>query len=331
MNKKPAVSVIIPVYGVEDYIEKCLQSLLDQNFTDFEAIIVDDGSLDQSIPKAKKLVGDDPRFIFLEKENGGQASARNMGLDYARGEYISFLDPDDYFRNDTFEICLKIFNENKKVSIVLFGISSVDLSNNITYTMLPNIEKYLSEKDILLTENSIDYSVCNKMYKKRVFKQARFIEGIIYEDKAILPILLYGENLYLIKEYLYFYQYRPGSTMNSYTPKLHKSFIIIYDFYKSYLKKMGVYDRYKSYYEKGYINYCFYTELIQITKFSKQYKSDIKSLPKNLDKKIVNFKKISSYYHPLTKQYISYILYKISPIIFRATIRTALKIRSIIR
>ena len=86
----PLVSIIIPVYKVEKYIEKCMQSLLDQTYDNFEALVVDDGSPDSSITLAKELVGNDSRFIFFEKENGGQGSARNLGLDHAKGEYIAF-------------------------------------------------------------------------------------------------------------------------------------------------------------------------------------------------------------------------------------------------
>ena len=94
----PLISVIIPVYNVEEYIEHCIKNILLQTYTNIEVIIVNDGSLDNSITIAKKLTEDDSRFIFLDKENGGQSDARNAGLDIATGDYIFFCDPTDTLR-----------------------------------------------------------------------------------------------------------------------------------------------------------------------------------------------------------------------------------------
>ena len=100
VNVTHCFSVIVPVYNVEKYIEKCIQSLLDQTYHKFEALIIDDGSVDRSIEIAKQLVKDDPRFLFFKKENGGLSSARNCGLDHATGDYIALLDSDHYCAND---------------------------------------------------------------------------------------------------------------------------------------------------------------------------------------------------------------------------------------
>ena len=99
----PLISIIIPVYNVEEYIEHCINNILIQTYTNIEVIIVNDGSLDDSITIAKKLTEDDSRFIYLDKENGGQSDARNAGLDIATGDYIFFCDPDDFMFEKSIE------------------------------------------------------------------------------------------------------------------------------------------------------------------------------------------------------------------------------------
>ena len=92
----PLISIVIPVYNVEAYIEHCIHNILSQTYRNLEVIIVNDGSPDDSIKIAKELTKDDSRFIYIDKENGGQSDARNVGLDCASGEYIFFCDPDDF-------------------------------------------------------------------------------------------------------------------------------------------------------------------------------------------------------------------------------------------
>src|SRR5690554_5264372 len=96
MSSNPKISVIIPVYGVEKYITKCIESIKNQTFTNFEAILINDGTKDNSVAVAEDAIAGDDRFIILHKENGGQGSARNLGLDNARGDYIAFIDSDDW-------------------------------------------------------------------------------------------------------------------------------------------------------------------------------------------------------------------------------------------
>ena len=98
------VSVIVPVYNVEKYIEKCLLSIQNQTFTDFECLVINDGTKDKSIEVAKKVVGNDPRFRFFDKENGGLSDARNFGIEKASGEYLCFIDSDDYIHEELLEL-----------------------------------------------------------------------------------------------------------------------------------------------------------------------------------------------------------------------------------
>ena len=110
----PKVSVIVPFYNVEDYIEKCIKSLLNQTLDDLEIILVNDGSKDNSESIAKKYLNEYPKkIIYLEKENGGLGDARNYGIPYAKGEYIAFIDSDDYVEKDMYEQMLKKAEEEQ--------------------------------------------------------------------------------------------------------------------------------------------------------------------------------------------------------------------------
>ncbi len=307
------ISVIVPVYNVEKYIEKCIQSLLDQTYKNFEAIIVDDGSPDNSIQIAKELVNGDSRFIFLEKENGGQGSARNMGLDHTGGDYVAFLDSDDYLSIDTFQLCVDIIRSNVDVDIVLFGISFIDENNRLLEYFIPNTKAYYTEEDILLSNNTINYSVCNKMFHRNCFLNIRFIENITHEDKEILPRILYSKNLFNIQKKLYFYIQSSNSTMRSYNIKSAMSYTYIYSQYKEFLIKENIYEQFRDYYEKSYIKFCYFVELTHIIKYSPDYISDYKHLIKILDPQILSLKNIKKHFSITSKFYWFAILLKLSP------------------
>lgn len=311
------ISVIVPIYKVEKYIEKCIQSLLDQTYTNFEALIVDDGSPDQSISIAKKLIGNDPRFIFLEKENGGQASARNMGLDYATGDYIAFLDSDDYYTVNCFEKCINTFNEKADLDIVLFGYNSVTPEGKVLQEVIPNLVSYYKKNDILLTEETINYSIWNKMYKAKTWKNKRFINDIIYEDKEILPSILYNQNIFLLRDRLYNYVQRIGSTMNSYNPNSLTSMLTIYNSYFSFLTQNRIYPQYEKYYITSYIKYCLYSQSLEIGKYSQDIKSDRKKLLQALDSNLITTLNIIKSFPTKPKYLLSCLLFLKVPGLFK--------------
>ena len=119
------ISIIIPVYKVEAYIEKCMRSLLEQTYTNFEVLVVDDGSPDSSIKLAKSVVADDPRFLFFEKENGGIGTARNLGLDNAKGDFITFLDSDDSYTPDMLYIVNEELSDDTSIDVLAFGMNEI--------------------------------------------------------------------------------------------------------------------------------------------------------------------------------------------------------------
>lgn len=319
MNQQPKISIIVPVYGVEQYIAKCLSSIKNQTFTNFECLIIDDGSPDKSIPIAKELVGNDPRFIFLEKENGGLSSARNMGLDHATGDYIVFLDSDDYIDKETFEKCTIPIKNDPSIDVIIFGINWVTPSGKLIKKTISDVKKYYNKKDFLLIENSIDVIVCNKIYKKDIFNSLRFTEDIIHEDNDFTYRSIYQKKLHLINEYLYFYVQREGSITKVYNKNLYRSLTVIYSgyekFYREYLISQNIK---KSYLDKAYITILFISPLLQIARYSINYKKDVKFLLSKLDRKKTSFLKVLTLYITTQpKSFLGITLFKISPSLFK--------------
>lgn len=201
INKKMnnLISIIIPVYNVNKYIEKCIVSLLAQTHDNFEAILIDDGSPDNSIEIAKSIIKGDPRFIFLSKENGGQGSARNMGIDLAKGEYITFLDSDDYIE-PTFlqDMHAQLISTNADICVC--NINVVNDNGNIIKSINNNPEAYMKKNDFLLCSDTISSFMWDKLFKKETFLNMRFSPDIrTYEDSHFVFRLLYGKKSHLYK------------------------------------------------------------------------------------------------------------------------------------
>lgn len=326
------ISIIIPVYNVEKYIAKCIQSLLDQTYKNFEAIIVDDGSPDNSIKIAKELVGNDSRFVFLEKENGGQGSARNMGIDYSKGQYLAFLDSDDYFRNDFLKKMLGPLQENTDIDITICGYHRINDDGSVIDSFMPDIIQYQNNNDVLLSHEYINYGVCNKVYRADIWKDYRFNTEITYEDKEILPMIIYNSSIHLIEEYLHLYVYRQGSTMNSYSrQKSVSSVLYIYDKYLNFLITEQLYERYKDYYEKSYIKFCFYRQISMLLAFSDSYVEDSKYLMKQLDRNMIINKKIIRLFGMYSKVTLSLLMFKVSPRLLRSLHAVQQKIKSVLK
>lgn len=206
------VSIIIPVYNVEKYIEKCLDSLVNQTLSDIEVIVVNDGSPDNSQKIIDKYVEKYPNIVrsFI-KENGGQGSARNYGLEKATGEYIGYVDSDDYVSIDMYE---KLYNKAKEddLDIVICG----------NYVVYENLTKEKIELNNYVLEDKHDNAffgklgVCNKIYKKSLVQKLAFRSKKWYEDLDFtVKALSSAKKVDYVDEPLYYYLYREGSTMNN--------------------------------------------------------------------------------------------------------------------
>lgn len=220
------VSVLIPVYNVENYLEKCLESIINQTLSDIEIICVNDGSTDDSLSILQEYQKKDKRIIIIDKENGGLPSARNAALDVAKGKYVGFVDSDDYVETSMFQ---KLYEtaEKEKSEIVVCGahiFPEKPRANNWYYkTLSPNYQHYEECTSELLFKNESAMPFIWRAFVKRSLieeNQLRLREDIcLGEDRAFLTkIYLKAKGITLIPDKLYHYcWYREGSMMNAET------------------------------------------------------------------------------------------------------------------
>lgn len=226
----PQISIIVPVYNVEQYLSKCIESLIGQTYHNIEIILVDDGSTDASgrLCDEYALRDDRIRVIHFPK-NLKQGEARNAGLDLARGEYISFVDADDYIETDTYESAYQTITKYS-ADICIFAIRVLHEDGSITFTNgLGHVSVFTKAESIrsfLSNENIITDTCVNKLYVKQLFASVRFKKGIIFEDNEITYRLLEKADK-CVHTGLWKYNYikRKGSTMQQ--PFNRKSMAII--------------------------------------------------------------------------------------------------------
>ena len=187
-EKCPLISVIVPVYNVEKYIRRCVDSIIGQTYKNLEILLIDDGSDDLSGEICDEYAEIDMRVRVFHKKNGGQSSARNFGLENAMGEYVGFVDSDDWIEKDTYSYCIDLINnENCKVDAVQFGISCVKDEAEQPRVRKEKITKY-ENKDILnylmiqSTKTDTYFSPATCLFSRNILQNVRFAVGHINED-----------------------------------------------------------------------------------------------------------------------------------------------------
>lgn len=211
------ISIIVPVYDVEKYINRCLESIVAQTYKELEIILVDDGSPDNCPAICDQWAERDERIKVIHKENGGLSSARNTALDIAKGEYLYFVDSDDYIVSDLCERILLCF-EHYDADIVTFDSYVVDEKAEILGSTETISDGLLSRKDalLLLMKGYINNYAWNKMYKRKVFEGVRFPEGRVWEDVATTyKLFLNSKSIYCCADKFYYYVQRSGSIIHS--------------------------------------------------------------------------------------------------------------------
>lgn len=213
----PAISVIIPVYNVEQFLRKCVDSVIAQTMDDIEIILVDDGSKDSSGSICDEYADKDSRIKVLHKRNGGLSDARNEGLKLASGEYVGFVDSDDYISNDMYET---LYNNliNNKTDISVCATNNVYKNRTVTLfdKSIPGV--YSREQAVkgLLSGKEIAFSVCNKIFKRDFFNTISFPVGKYYEDAfVIVDLLMMADSIYVCNEPKYYYVHRSKSITTS--------------------------------------------------------------------------------------------------------------------
>ena len=200
----PKVSIIVPVYNVENYLRRCVDSILNQTFSDFELILVDDGSPDNCGVVCDEYEKKDKRIKVIHKENGGLSDARNAGIDIARGEYLGFVDSDDWIHPQMFEILYNgIVENNVKMSVCGYEETDVQKGFEDISEVKYNVKNGL---DFFVEKNLIAVVAWNKLYHKSLFEEIRYPIGKIHEDEFITYKLLYkAGNIAYCENQLYCY------------------------------------------------------------------------------------------------------------------------------
>ncbi len=216
------ISVIVPVYNVENYLARCVESILNQSFKNFELILVNDGSTDDSLSICQKYRGIDKRVKLVTQDNKGLSAARNTGLKYARGNYICFVDSDDFVERDYLNKLLNNIEQyNSDISICEYYLTD-DKGKKYSIEKLnePYNAKVLSGKETFsyfYKENCVPNVVAwNKIYKRHLFDNIKYNEGCYFEDELIaLPLFYKAKKVSFVRVPLYNYVQRQGSIMNT--------------------------------------------------------------------------------------------------------------------
>lgn len=220
MNDDKLVSVIIPMYNAEKYIEKCLISVISQNYSNWEIILVNDGSTDKSASICKKYAETENRIVFIEQENKGLSEARNAGLSKAKGDYICFVGSDDWI-DESYLSDMYMVVEKNHVDMVLCGLSFA-YDDEIKEYDLHCKEGYLSKENFVhkLATNEIESFAVNKLFKAEVIRDTRFKKGVYFEDVVFLNNIIERINsIYVVNKPLYYYYLRSDSIMHTRTIK----------------------------------------------------------------------------------------------------------------
>lgn len=205
----PKVSIIVPVYNVEQYICSCLESIINQKFSDIEIILVDDGSKDRSGIICDEYARKDARIKVIHKKNGGLSDARNVGLKVATSEFIGFIDSDDQIDLDFYQkLYMAIKKDNSDIAVAsIQHFSGEKLLYLRAVDECKSLSKYDAMKELLISQR-ISNSVCNKLFSRKLFEGILFPVGKLYEDEYVTyKVFDKARNVSILNNTCYYYRY----------------------------------------------------------------------------------------------------------------------------
>lgn len=223
MNSAPLISVIVPAYNVEKYIKTCLDSLINQTYSNFEIIVINDGSTDQT-EEILRSCQSNPKFRIYSQKNGGLSAARNQGLKLANGELVCFIDSDDSVKSDYLEKLAAPFFEDSDVDITVCGYQEKFENSEINHVLKSQkITGYQATKDLLIKQQDFDVLAWNKLYRKKLFvsHHIEYPAGQIHEDNlTTYKLFSHAQKVVYISDVLYIYQRTHSEiTKNLYSKK----------------------------------------------------------------------------------------------------------------
>lgn len=278
---KIKVSVIIPVYNTEDYLKECIESLVNQTLREIEILIVNDGSTDSSLEIMKEFKNKYPNIIkIFDKVNGGQASARNYALSFAQGEYLGFVDSDDWVDSTMYEEMYEKA-EKEDADIVICDMVDHFPDRTVCYPSSRFENKF-----------KVTPSACNKLFKRSLVKEDVFPVGLWYEDFEFTTMqLMKTDCISVIHKGLYHCHCREVSTMYNNNSEKNQDILVVLEHLVEYVEKNGWYEKYKNVLEYLYIDHVLITSINRVQKQTNEKK---KIVINNLRKEV--FKKYNSFY-----------------------------------
>ncbi len=292
----PLVSIIVPVYKVEKYLKRCIDSLLKQTYKNIEIILVDDGSPDNCPQICDEYLNMDSRIVAIHQKNGGLSAARNKGLASSKGDYICFVDSDDYVADNFVEAMLSAaMNESSDLVICNFDYVFEDNSRK-KYVFNYEERKYFSEELMaLLLSNDMHLPFVvawSKLYKKELFENLKFKEGIVHEDEEICHKIIHrAKTIYVVHNIGYHYFQRSDSIMGTINPNKAMVCVDILSERKDFLREN---DYAASIYQKAILNFCDFCLELALKFKKKKDKRNFKKLIKivKIEKSKKDFKAI---------------------------------------
>ena len=278
---KIKVSVIIPVYNTEDYLKECIESLVNQTLREIEILIVNDGSTDSSLEIMKEFKNKYPNIIkIFDKVNGGQASARNYALPFAQGEYLGFVDSDDWVDSTMYEEMYEKA-EKEDADIVICDMEDHFPDRTVCYPSSRFENKF-----------KVTPSACNKLFKRSLVKEDVFPVGLWYEDFEFTTMqLMKTDCISVIHKGLYHCHCREVSTMYNNNSEKNQDILVVLEHLVEYVEKNGWYEKYKNVLEYLYIDHVLITSINRVQKQTNEKK---KIVINNLRKEVL--KKYNSFY-----------------------------------
>jgi glycosyltransferase involved in cell wall biosynthesis len=259
------ISVIVPIYNVENYVEKCIDSILRQSYKDIEVILINDGSTDKSRERIRKYSGNS-KCIIIDKKNGGLSSARNEGLKKAVGEYVYFVDSDDCIDERALEYLIQNMNDTDADFCCYRACCFYDrlkdkrlLGKKFEYNFLDNNRSIIQDA---FFQKSIKTSAWSKIYRKSFLDKYNllFYEGIINEDALFtIQCSIYAQKVSFLDIPLYYIRVRAGSISRLFKDENITSYFVVFREIKNILVEKKLYNEYKNYFYGGYVKQILFS------------------------------------------------------------------------
>lgn len=313
----PIISIVVPVYKVEQYLNKCIDSILAQTFADFELILVDDGSPDKCGEICDDYAKHDSRVVVIHKQNGGLSDARNAGIDIARGAYIGFVDSDDYIAPDMYETLYRDI-QNEQADMSVCGVYKVRGEKIIPFFCSNDYFVVDGKKafEVVMQMKIASITVWNKLYRINLFDDLRYPVGRLSEDVFIIADLLFKANkvvFHIVPQY--YYRIQPNSISNSgFSPRLERdradAYIHIQELVKIYCPEAQAVLDYRLWLSDRYFISMLSTQPQSVRN---EYRSSIRGIKVKFAR---NLRKIFVNPYNSLKEKIMYVIIAVSPAMF---------------